>query len=496
MMVNNNGNLEEIMRTMFVVVLLLTICLAAYGNSGAPPNNYANNPPNNNNCTTCHSGNDVNGGDGEFLISLDIEEYMPGETYAVTVSLSDPGQSRWGFELTVQDENDNMAGSFTVTDETNTQLSDQGGDNPDFMKQTSTGTFSGDDEATWTFDWTAPEEGAGDVTFYASGNAANGNFTTSGDFIYTQSLAILEGGGGATAPEPFSLLTPLDEAVVNELEVALTWEEAVDQDPDDVVTYEIYASTEEGNVTDNMVGTSETESYTFTGDDDTEYFWTVKAVDTNTDGTWANETWSFAIAVPEVPAAFDLDTPADEYVSESLMVSLAWLESTDPDPGDMISYEVYVSDEEETVMDNMVGTTESLTYDFEGLNSSTYWWTIKAVDTNTDGTWASSIRSFSIDEVGVDDNVFGVITDWKLEPAYPNPFNAETRFILSVPNSEYVSVAVFDLLGREVTRLHSGNLGAGVHSFSWYADTPAGIYFLQVQSASGFKSVQKLVLLK
>lgn len=475
---------------------MLAVSVSAFAYSGGPPNNYANNPPNSSNCSTCHSSFGVNSGNGEFLISLGVEEYTPGETYEVSVTLTDPGQSRWGFELTVQDDSNFMAGSFAVTDATNTQLADQGGDSPDFMKQTSAGTYNGDGSATWTFDWTAPESGSGDVTFYASGNAANGDFGTAGDYIYTIALPIPEAASEANPPSMFSLLTPMDEEVYPDTELEFTWEEAIDSDPGDEVSYEIYASTSEDDVMENMVGTSTTNSYQFMGADDMQYWWTVKAVDTNTDGTWANETWSFMTAFPEAPEEFDLDMPADEYMSPSAMVTLSWMETSDPDPGDMITYEVYVSMNEDDVMDNMVGSTDGMTFEFEGENSMMYYWTIKAADTNTEGTWANSTRSFTIDVNGAGDLASGTITDWKLGSAYPNPFNAETRFDLSVPEASRVTVTVYDLLGREVTRLHQGNLSAGLHTFNWHADTPAGVYFLRVQSANGFSALQKMVLLK
>src|SRR5262249_59953992 len=49
---------------------------------------------------------------------------------------------------------------------------------------------TGSGEGSWVFTWTAPATSVGRVTFYAAGNAANGNGGTSGDFIYTTSVSI------------------------------------------------------------------------------------------------------------------------------------------------------------------------------------------------------------------------------------------------------------------------------------------------------------------
>ena len=45
----------------------------------------------------------------------------------------------------------------------------------------------------WTFTWTAPNPTAGRVDFYAAGNAANGDGTNSGDYIYTATASTFPG---------------------------------------------------------------------------------------------------------------------------------------------------------------------------------------------------------------------------------------------------------------------------------------------------------------
>ena len=175
-----------------IVLLLTPVLLLAY--SSGPPDQYSNNPPNFSNCTACHSSFVVNSGDGSFFIEGLPEEYNPGQTYTITVQLEDPGQLRWGFLLTAQLENLNEGGTLAVVDPVNTQISLQAGSANDYIKQTRTGTYAGTAGASpgWEFEWTAPLVGSGDVTFYASGNAANANNSTSGDYIYTLQVSIPE----------------------------------------------------------------------------------------------------------------------------------------------------------------------------------------------------------------------------------------------------------------------------------------------------------------
>ncbi len=166
------------------LVLLMVGGLSAY--SGGPPDGYAGDPPQYLDCTVCHSSFPVNSGDGELSIQGLPVSYMPGDTYLLQVVLRDPGQNRWGFELTAITVQGLQAGTFAVLNN-QVQISEQPGDLRDYVKQTASGTFFGDTIAHWSFLWIAPSVDVGPVQFFAAGNAANGNFNTAGDYIYTLS---------------------------------------------------------------------------------------------------------------------------------------------------------------------------------------------------------------------------------------------------------------------------------------------------------------------
>ncbi len=160
------------------LILFVLVPVIAFAYSGGPPDEKTG-APGEGTCIDCHFGNPLNSGDGSFTID-GPENFMPGETYTFVVTLSDPDQSRWGFELTPLE-----LGSITITDETNTQQSTT--NNKSYVKHTFTGTYDEVDDGpvSWSFDWTAPEDPPEEITFYAAGNAANGNGNTTGDFIYT-----------------------------------------------------------------------------------------------------------------------------------------------------------------------------------------------------------------------------------------------------------------------------------------------------------------------
>jgi hypothetical protein len=84
----------------------------------------------------------------------------------------------------------------------------------------------------------------------------------------------------------------------------------------------------------------------------------------------------------------------------------------------------------------------------------------------------------------------------ELKQNYPNPFNPSTIISFTLPIKSYITLKIYDLLGREITTLISKDLSAGSHSQQWNAiNMPSGVYFYCLQAGS-FKETKKLILLK
>jgi hypothetical protein len=94
-------------------------------------------------------------------------------------------------------------------------------------------------------------------------------------------------------------------------------------------------------------------------------------------------------------------------------------------------------------------------------------------------------------------NVVNNIPDvFKLYTNYPNPFNPSTKITFDLPEDAYTKLIIYDLTGREVTRLVDNSLKAGRYEFEWNANNYAsGIYFYKIQSGK-YLEVKKMVLLK
>jgi len=87
--------------------------------------------------------------------------------------------------------------------------------------------------------------------------------------------------------------------------------------------------------------------------------------------------------------------------------------------------------------------------------------------------------------------------EFTLDPPVPNPFNASTTIRFGLPAASPVSLSIFDIQGRLVTKLMDGEYsGAGWHSVSWNAsDVASGTYFLLAR-ANGQTWNRKLTVIK
>jgi uncharacterized protein (TIGR03437 family) len=140
--------------------------------------------------TGCHTGNTLNSSVGSMTITGLPNFYFPGQEVTGTVTINHPNRSRFGFQLTALNETGGRAGTLDAVDRTRTQvingLSSFG--NRRYIQHTFSGIdFSPGSPGTWNFIWRAPETASGPINFYASGNAADRNGSSSGDFIYTVS---------------------------------------------------------------------------------------------------------------------------------------------------------------------------------------------------------------------------------------------------------------------------------------------------------------------
>lgn len=92
--------------------------------------------------------------------------------------------------------------------------------------------------------------------------------------------------------------------------------------------------------------------------------------------------------------------------------------------------------------------------------------------------------------------ISSTIKDFSLGQNYPNPFNPVTKINFSIPKSNYVSLVVYDILGKEVKVLVNEKLSAGEYETDFDAsDYPSGFYYY-ILKTDNFRSVKKMILIK
>ncbi len=92
--------------------------------------------------------------------------------------------------------------------------------------------------------------------------------------------------------------------------------------------------------------------------------------------------------------------------------------------------------------------------------------------------------------------ISSVVKDFSLAQNYPNPFNPVTKINFSIPNNEYVSLRVYDMLGREVSVLVNGQLTAGEYQADFNAvGLSSGMYYYSLR-AGEYVDTKKMVLVK
>ncbi|HMV84537.1 MAG TPA: Ig-like domain-containing protein [Blastocatellia bacterium] len=160
-------------------------------------------------CVGCHytfnQPNPPNSG-GKVEITGLPASYALGQSYTVVVTVSHPTARAWGFELTSLDAGgtSSTVGSLNVITPTTVlkRESDDSGKPRTYLSHNGeTGIAQGKTISnSWSFTWTAPANNAGDVTFYAVGNAANNQVSPEDDYIYTVAVKVASPAGGNRAP--------------------------------------------------------------------------------------------------------------------------------------------------------------------------------------------------------------------------------------------------------------------------------------------------------
>ncbi|MBM4165350.1 MAG: T9SS type A sorting domain-containing protein [Ignavibacteria bacterium] len=115
------------------------------------------------------------------------------------------------------------------------------------------------------------------------------------------------------------------------------------------------------------------------------------------------------------------------------------------------------------------------------------------MDNSNLSVWTAIITDTT--NVGVNDES-QLPSDFILSQNFPNPFNPQTTIPFALNNDGFVSLKIFDILGREVASLVNAHIQAGTYNITWNAtNVSSGIYLCRLQSKE-FSTYKKMFLHK
>jgi len=179
------------------------------------------------------------------------------------------------------------------------------------------------------------------------------------------------------------------------------------------------------------------------------------------------------------------------------VVHLSWTVS---EANDLSHYVVYRGNSLDFTADegSMIGETTDPGFADDVTELGDYYYVVTVVDIHeneSDPSDAVNVTLLSLVDV------HGLPEEYALHQNYPNPFNPTTTLRYDLPEDATVSVVIYDMMGRQVRTLVSGQASAGYHSTMWNATNDlgssisAGVYIYTIQ-AGEFRQTKKMVLLK
>ncbi|MEL6674374.1 MAG: choice-of-anchor V domain-containing protein [Bacteroidota bacterium] len=173
----------------------------------------------------CHNDFLLGSGPGEIALFTDIPEsgYVPGQTYLIQPKVKQTGQSYFGFmSMAFSATTNGSIGQLKEAEDARTQFKWKFDSTRHYVTHDT--AYAAQDSAMWAFLWQAPDSGSGEVSFYTTFVAANGNGNRGGDYVYKDSWTFSEGQGNATSMEAALSLQGFSAWVpYGQTEIVLQW---------------------------------------------------------------------------------------------------------------------------------------------------------------------------------------------------------------------------------------------------------------------------------
>lgn len=409
--------------------------------------------------SSCHGG-----GGGTVTVTGFPETYAPGQSYTISIQRSS-GSSIGNFNASCRiGTGSNPAGVLSGGTNTATY---------NVSQETNGVHLSSNNQTSGTFNWQAPASGTGPVRLYVA--AHQGNYSGANTEIVFLSEESAAAPGMATNP------APLNEAVNIGRDVLCEWTAG-----SGATSHDVYFG-----LAHNLQFMANVSAPNFDPPDsllvpNTPFYWRID--ERNDNGVTEGTVWTFTtMSLPPVPS---LPSPADGSLNIAISTNLDWQENPQSLYHDLALGTTFPLN----IIWSQLAAPPLYNPPVDLLPDTIYYW--QAVDYNSFGSTAGPVWSFRTEVIN------GTVTPkllpatLTLEPAFPNPFNSTTSARLTVPATTQATLSLFDVNGRLVQTIFSGELTVGQHLIHIDAhDLSTGDYFIRLISPDGIQSI-KLTLLR
>lgn len=138
-------------------------------------------------CRSCHFDYDLNWSEGSMQAKGIPVNITPGKTYQIDILVQREQIGSAGFQVSARFRNGKQAGQFLISENRNVMFTSQSSDSLQLVQHSAEGTVpEANGKHSWKIQWGAPDIISDSVVFSISANAANGDQSEFGDWIYNK----------------------------------------------------------------------------------------------------------------------------------------------------------------------------------------------------------------------------------------------------------------------------------------------------------------------
>ncbi|MCK9280191.1 MAG: aryl-sulfate sulfotransferase [Melioribacteraceae bacterium] len=315
-------------------------------------------------------------------------------------------------------------------------------------------------------------------------NSVTGELKTTmnkfGEFI----LATPSNIGAVTHP---NIISPLDNGKVNQtLPVTLKW-----NSDGEVISYSLQVSFKDdfSELLVNEENINETKYYMPSLENLQKYYWRVKATNDSGESEWTNA--MFSTVAPYIQI---LEPNGGETFTYGQKHYIKWEDNIT----EAVKILLYRDDHVHMLVIDSTASDRAYLWELgsNGFVSGSSKYRIVIQSRTKSNIADSSDAMFTVyNQLAVVDKN-ELPQEYAVAQNYPNPFNPTTTIDYELPKASYVTVSVYNILGKEIATLVEGEKSAGYYQVTWNAENlPSGIYFYTFKAGNKI-ATKKMILVK